>query len=219
MSNSYPHQKMVCVHKPKVKERFLQISNEEWMEANKTLSPYGLQLYLYLASNRDDYEFALSPADAELRAGIKNTSFHKYMKRLEEEGYIVWRHGNTFDFYTSPRDPKERTHPDDHSEYINFEETSNEVENSLDGMTESALRSTLSSDEGGASYLVSVSSQSNREIDNRYIDKTESGIDNIDAGTPRAPARPDGKPSELASKGSEEIFFSRERINPDEFVF
>lgn len=219
MANTFPHQKMVCVHKPRVKERFLQISNEDWMEANKTLSPYGLQLYLYLASNRDDYEFALSPADAEVRAGIKSTSFHKYMKRLEEEGYIVWRHGNTFDFYTSPRDPNERTHPDAHSEYIHFEETPREVETSPDGMDESAIRSAFSPDEGGSSYLVSVSSQSNREIDNRYIDKSEIEIDNIDAGRPRTPARPDGKPSELASKGLEEVFSSGARSNPDNFVF
>lgn len=218
MANTFPHQKMVCVHKPRVKERFLQISNEEWMEANKTLSPYGLQLYLYLASNCDDYEFALSPADAELRAGIKNTSFHKYMKRLEEEGYIVWRRGNTFDFYTSPRDPKERTHPDAHREYINFEQMPNEVENSLGEMTASALRSTLSSDEGETSYLVSVSWQSNREIDNRYIDKTESGIDNIDAGRPRTPARLDAKASELASKEESFNIYSN-NIKPNEFKF
>lgn len=218
MPYSSPHQKWIRVHKPKVTDRFLQIAHSDWMTANKTLTPFGLQLYLYLASNNDNYEFALSPADAEERAGIKSTSFHKYMRRLEEEGYLVWKHGNVFDFYTSPRDPKERTHPDAHSEYINFEQTPNEVENSLGEMTESAMRSTLSSDEGGDSYLVSVSSQSNKEIDNRYIDKTESGIDNIDAGRPRTPARPDGKPSELASKEESFSIYSN-NIKPNEFKF
>ena len=89
MPYSVPNQKWIQVHKPRVTERFLQISHEDWMQANKTLSPYGLQLYLYLASNNDNYEFALSPADAEVCAGIKNTSFRKYMKRLEEEGTVV----------------------------------------------------------------------------------------------------------------------------------
>ena len=103
MPYSVPNQKWIQVHKPRVTERFLQISHEDWMQANKTLSPYGLQLYLYLASNNDNYEFALSPADAEVCAGIKNTSFRKYMKRLEEEGYIVWRKGNVFDFYMPER--------------------------------------------------------------------------------------------------------------------
>ena len=218
MPYSSLHQKWIRVHKPKVTDRFLQIAHSDWMTANKTLTPFGLQLYLYLASNNDNYEFALSPADAEERAGIKSTSFHKYMRRLEEEGYLVWKHGNVFDFYTSPRDPKERTHPDAHSEYINFEQMPNEVENSLGEMTASALRSTLSSDEGEASYLVSVSSQSNREIDNRYIDKTESGIDNIDAGRPRTPARPDAKASELASKEESFSIYSN-NIKPNEFKF
>ena len=92
------------------------------MEVNKRLSPYGLQLYLYLAANSNNYQFALSPAAAEEYAGIKKTSFHKYMRLLEIEGYIVWRHGNVYDFYTTPRDADERTHPDNHSDSISFDE-------------------------------------------------------------------------------------------------
>ena len=215
MPYSFPNQKWIQVHKPRVTERFLQISHEDWMQANKTLSPYGLQLYLYLASNNDNYEFALSPADAEVCAGIKNTSFRKYMKRLEEEGYIVWRKGNIFDFYTSPREPGERTN----HECINFEEASCDVDSSHDEMAEIATRSVFTPDDGGDSHLVSILSQSNREIDNRYIDMRDDEIDKIDAGRPRTPARPDGKPSELASKGLEETFSSRERIKPNDFVF
>jgi hypothetical protein len=56
MPYSFPNQKWIQVHKPRVTERFLQISHEDWMQANKTLSPYGLQLYLYLASNNDNYK-------------------------------------------------------------------------------------------------------------------------------------------------------------------
>lgn len=214
MPRTTPHQKLIHIHKPRVTERFLQISHDDWMNANKTLTPYGLQLYLYLASNNDGYEFALSPADAEVRAGIKSTSFHKYMKILEEEGYIVWRKGNVFDFYTSPREPKERTHPEDHSDTINFGETPCEDGTSHDEMAEPASRSVHSQGEGVTSHLVSITSLSNKEIDNRYIDMREDGIDKIDdAGRPRTPARPDGKPSELASKGELSSF------NPDGFRF
>ena len=152
MPYSVPNQKWIQVHKPRVTERFLQISHEDWMQANKTLSPYGLQLYLYLASNNDNYEFALSPADAEVCAGIKNTSFRKYMKRLEEEGYIVWRKGNIFDFYTSPREPEERTN----HECINFEETPCDVDSSHDEMEEIATRNVFTQDDGGDSHLVSI---------------------------------------------------------------
>lgn len=92
------------------------------MTVNQTLSPYGLQLYLYLAANADHYEMALSPEAADKYAGIKSTSFYKYLKLLEVGGYLVWRKGNCYDFYTSPRPEEERTHPDRHfdSDDINF---------------------------------------------------------------------------------------------------
>ena len=218
MPKSVPHQKWIHVHKPRVTNHFLQISHEDWMNANKNLTPFGLQVYLYLASNNDNYEFALSPADALERAGIKNTTFHKYMKLLETEGYLVWKHGNVFDFYTSPRDPKERTHPDKHSDSIEFEETPCEAEDSQDEVGVNAARSIFPPNEAGSSYLDSIYSQSDKEIDKKYIDKKENEIDIIDAGTPRTPARPDGKPSELASKEESFSVFSKS-ISPNEFKF
>ena len=118
MPKSYENQKRICIHKPRVTANFLQIANAEWMQANKTLTPYGLQLYLYLASNTDQYQFALSPAAAEEYAGIKSTTFHKYLRLLEIEGYLVWRKGSLYDFYTTPREPNQRTHPDQHCECI-----------------------------------------------------------------------------------------------------
>lgn len=82
------------------------------MAANKDLTPYGLQLYLYLAANMDGYEFGLSPEHAKEAAGISRTTFYEYLKLLEIKGYLVWRRGNVFDFYTSPRPKNERTHPE-----------------------------------------------------------------------------------------------------------
>ena len=108
-------------------------------------------------------------------AGIKNTSFRKYMKRLEEEGYIVWRKGNIIDFYTSPREPGERTN----HECINFEETPCDVDSSHDEMEEIATRNVFTPDDGGDSHLVSILSQSNREINNRedIINNENKNID------------------------------------------
>ena len=82
MPKSYENQKWIHVHKHPVTSNFLQIQNTEWMEVNKVLSPFGLQLYLYLAANADNYRFALSPEAAENMAGIKHTSFHKYLRLL-----------------------------------------------------------------------------------------------------------------------------------------
>lgn len=179
------------------------------MTANKTLSPYGLQLYLYLAANNNEYQFALSPAAAEEYAGIKSTTFHKYLRLLEIEGYLVWRKGNLFDFYTSPREPKDRTHPDEHFEGITFEETSSvprdEAPISDGEASDSASRSVTSPDELPLSSRDSVSSPSDKEIDNREIDKDrEERIDKIDAGTPRTPAAPDAGASGLPSKAEVE---------------
>ena len=72
------------------------------MAANKDLTPYGLQLYLYLASNMDGYEFGLSPEHAKEAAGISRTTFYEYLKLLEIKGYLVWRRGNVLIFIRRP---------------------------------------------------------------------------------------------------------------------
>lgn len=54
------------------------------MEVNKKYGVYALQLYLYLAKNANDYEMALSQA-AEAEAGIKKTTFHKYLNLFIQE--------------------------------------------------------------------------------------------------------------------------------------
>ena len=59
MPNTVPNQKVVHVNRQKCEKNFLQISKENWYAANKALSPYGLQLYLYIAGNRDGFDFAL----------------------------------------------------------------------------------------------------------------------------------------------------------------
>ena len=50
-TNNYtvPNQKTVIVHREMPVKDFLQIKNENWMEVNKKFTPYGLQVYLYLA--------------------------------------------------------------------------------------------------------------------------------------------------------------------------
>ena len=198
MAKTYQNQKWICVHKTPVRENFLQIYNPEWMEANKRLSPYGLQLYLYLASNCNNYQFALSPASAEEYAGIKKTSFHKYMRLLEIEGYIVWRHGNVYDFYTTPRDEAERSHPDQHSDSINFDESPSldELLSAIQADIESASQREGSPAEPALPFRGRSVSPADKEIDNRYY------IDNNRiAGKPRTPASPDADASASHSKG------------------
>lgn len=105
MPNTVPNQKVVHVNRQKCDKNFLQISKENWYAVNKDLGPYGLQLYLYIAGNRDGFDFALSQEAAERDAGITKTTFHKYVKVLIEKGYLVSRkeNSNIYDFYEVPK--------------------------------------------------------------------------------------------------------------------
>ena len=100
--NTVPNQKTVIIHRDKPDYDFLQIKNEHWMEFNKKYGPFALQLYLYLAKNKDGYPLALSPQAALNEAGIKRTSFYDYLNLLIKEGYLIKRNGNTYDFYETP---------------------------------------------------------------------------------------------------------------------
>lgn len=131
MPNTVSNQKVIIINKPAVIRNFLQIDNNAWMKVNKTLGPYALQLYLYLAANANGYRLALSPEHAEKAAGIKRTSFYKYLKELEENGYIVWNKGNVFQFYTCPLPQSERSNPDSHSDWIFFDDDSPGEQGSL----------------------------------------------------------------------------------------
>lgn len=105
MPNTVPNQKVVHVNRQKCDKNFLQVSKDNWYAANKDLGPYGLQLYLYIAGNRDGFDFALSQEAAEREAGIKKTSYHKYVNLMIEKGYLVPRkeNSNVYDFYEVPK--------------------------------------------------------------------------------------------------------------------
>ena len=105
-----PNQRKVIVHREKCERDFLQIKKENWFAANKDLEPYGLQVYLYLAGNRDGFTLELSQEAAEREAGIKKTSFHKYVNLMIEKGYLVQRGegSNIYDFYERPQERKKK---------------------------------------------------------------------------------------------------------------
>ena len=109
MPHTVPNQKIIHIHRQRPKSNFLQISKENWYAANKDLSPFGLQLYLYIAGNADGYDLALSQAAAEEEAGIKHTTFHKYVDIMIEKGYLVPRQegSNIYDFYEVPKREEE----------------------------------------------------------------------------------------------------------------
>ena len=100
---SYPNQRMVKVHRESVKTDFLGIKNENWQAASRDLGAHALMLYLYLASNADGYNLALSPAAVRQAIGMARSTYHDQFHKLVDKGYLVPSCGNTFEFYEVPK--------------------------------------------------------------------------------------------------------------------
>jgi len=97
------NQRTVRVHRERAASDFLGIKNENWKAAARDLSPHALLLYLYLASNADNYTFALSPAAITADIGMPRSTYHDQFKVLVNKGYLVNTRGNTYDFYEKPQ--------------------------------------------------------------------------------------------------------------------
>lgn len=96
----YPNQKVVTVFKDECKEDFLQIKNETWQAAYQNLSPSAFGLYLYFASNKNGYSFALSYVAVEEAIGISRKTYEKAIKELKDSGYLTHVSGNAWHFNT-----------------------------------------------------------------------------------------------------------------------
>ena len=103
MPETFPNQRMVKVHRERATANFLGIKNENRQAASRDLGAHGLQLYLYLASNADNYTLALSPAAVRQAIGLKRSTYHDKFHELEDKGYLVNTHGNTYEFYEVPQ--------------------------------------------------------------------------------------------------------------------
>ena len=102
-SITYPNQKKVCIHREIPKTDFLGIKNENWQAAARDLRPYALLLYLYLASNANNYTLALSYAAVRDAIGISRSTYNDQVDNLIFKGYLVHSHGNTYDFFEVPQ--------------------------------------------------------------------------------------------------------------------
>ena len=110
-NTTFPHQKRVCIHREVARTDFLGIKNENWQAAAKDLRPHALVLYLYLASNADNYTLALSPVAVREAIGMARSTYNDQVQNLIDKGYLVLSHGNTYDFYEVPQ-PKNKRNND-----------------------------------------------------------------------------------------------------------
>ena len=157
-----PNQRKIIIHREKCERDFLQIKKENWFAANKDLEPYGLQVYLYLAGNRNGFTLELSQEAAERDAGIKKTSFHKYVNLMIEKGYLAQRGegSNLYDFYEIPKKRKiENTLSPDKQESLQSEYSKTQVDSDCEFLS---LLDEFDDLLGG-----SDSSQHSKEINNK----------------------------------------------------
>ena len=102
-NTTFPHQKSVRIHREVARTDFLGIKNENWQAAARDLRPYALVLYLYLASNANNYTLALSYAAVHEALGMSRSTYNDQVDNLIFKGYLVHSHGNTYDFFEVPQ--------------------------------------------------------------------------------------------------------------------
>ena len=100
---TFPNQRMIRVHRESARTDFLGIKNENWQAASRDLGAHALQLYLYLASNANNYTTALSPVAVRQAIGMARSTYHDQFHKLVDKGYLVPGSGNGFDFYEVPQ--------------------------------------------------------------------------------------------------------------------
>ena len=108
MPTTYPNQRVVQIHREPAKTNFLGIKNETWQAAARDLGAHACLLYLYLASNANDFKLALSPEAIRVAIGMPRSTYTDQFKKLIDKGYVVLRAGNVYDFYEVPQ-PKTDT--------------------------------------------------------------------------------------------------------------
>ena len=76
---SFPNQRVVKIHREPCSKGFLQIQNENWQSACRTLRPQAFALYLYFAANADNYELELSHFENKTRYVISKCEECNYI--------------------------------------------------------------------------------------------------------------------------------------------
>lgn len=100
---TFPNQRKIVVHRETARADFLGIKNVNWQSAARDLGAHALMLYLYLASNANNYELALSPQAIQNAIGMPRSTYHDQFAKLISKGYIVPNGGNKYDFFEVPQ--------------------------------------------------------------------------------------------------------------------
>ena len=102
MPNTFPNQKVIQIHREPLGGNFLGINNDNWKYAARVLGAQAFLLYTYLASNKNEYKTALSPAAVQKEINMPRSTFYDQLRKLESMGFIVHDKGNLLQFYEVP---------------------------------------------------------------------------------------------------------------------
>lgn len=95
----YPNQSSITILKQEDSELYAQVDMGALQVAMVELDGVAFKIWMYLARNKNRYEFALSPKAME-EWGIKKDAYYRAKKVLEEKGYLVeGKHGLVFNEY------------------------------------------------------------------------------------------------------------------------
>ena len=100
---TYPNQRVIHINREAAKSDFLGIKNTNWQAAARDLGAHALMLYLYLASNADGYNLALSPTAIRQAIAMPRSTYQDQFVKLIDRGYIVQESGNVYNFYETPQ--------------------------------------------------------------------------------------------------------------------
>lgn len=103
MPTTYPNQRLIKIHREPIKSDFLGIKNENWQAAARDLGAHSLMLYLYFASNSNNYNLALSPVAIRQAIGMPRSTYQDQFARLVDKGYLVQANGNAYNFFEKPQ--------------------------------------------------------------------------------------------------------------------
>lgn len=101
---SVTNQLITKTKKEKPQKDFLIISNKDWIEASKILSPSGFQMYLWLIRHDGNFNNELSKQAFINDFGVNESTYKRAWKDLKDKGYAVQsaEGSNIYYIYASP---------------------------------------------------------------------------------------------------------------------
>lgn len=107
-----PNQKIISISCKAACDKehlYAKINKEALLQAMQKLTPTNFEVWLYLASQQNNYTFAFSPAAVTEETGLKKSALQEGIRVLIKEKYLIQREDNSniYDFYELPKEEVE----------------------------------------------------------------------------------------------------------------